>query len=66
LERDIDEAKLIADTRHLAPLLDEATQLRAILGKSVATARGKLATAETTQPPACRLTFGLAHLALHL
>jgi four helix bundle protein len=37
----IDEAKLIADARHLAPLLDEATQLRAILGKSVATARGK-------------------------
>jgi hypothetical protein len=37
----IDKARLVADTRHLAPLLDEATQLRAILRKCVATARGK-------------------------
>lgn len=35
------KAELVADARYLAPLLDEATQLRAILGKCVATARGK-------------------------
>jgi len=38
----IDKAEIVVDSqRHLAPLLDEATQLRAILGKCVATARGK-------------------------
>ena len=44
----IEKAELVADTRLLAPVLDEATQLRAILGKSVATARGKARTA--TEP----------------
>jgi len=36
-----DRAHLLGDRRELAALIDEATQLRAILGKSVATARGK-------------------------
>jgi four helix bundle protein len=37
----IAKAELVADARQLTPLIDEATQLRAIFGKSVATARGK-------------------------
>jgi four helix bundle protein len=36
-----DRAGLLKDRVELAALIDEATQLRAILGKSVATARGK-------------------------
>jgi four helix bundle protein len=36
-----ERAGLIADKGKIAPLIDEATQLRAILGKSIATARGK-------------------------
>ena len=40
----IDKAELLGDRRHIAPLLDEALQLRAVLGKSVATARGKART----------------------
>ena len=36
-----DRAGLLADRVELAALINEATQLRAILGKSVATARGR-------------------------
>jgi hypothetical protein len=46
----IDKAKFVGDNRLLPPLLDEATQLRAILGKSVATARGK-ARKDNAEPP---------------
>lgn len=46
----IDKAEFVTDNRILPPLLDEATQLRAILGKSVATARGK-ARKDNSEPP---------------
>jgi four helix bundle protein len=45
----IDKAELVADASLLRPLLDESTQLRAILGKSVATARGKARS--SAEPP---------------
>ena len=46
-----DRAALIADKNKMGSLIDEATQLRSILGKSIATARGKARDKSDLSPP---------------
>lgn len=46
-----ERSDLITDKGKMGPIIDEATQLRAILGKAVATARGKARNHSETRPP---------------